>query len=119
MKSINTLSKFFHFISNIILTGIILVGIGIGFLMITDMPSKPISQQIKANYSSESLRNPQISTIQGNPEKWIILDTDEDLSLAKVLKEDGHMYYMTIYNAYDNIISIECNGQIHEFYYTK
>lgn len=114
------LSAMFHFVMNLMLTGLILVGIGIAFLMATDSKDNRINGvMIESNYSSEAIRNPQISTIQGNPEKWIILDTDEDLSLAKVLKEDGHMYYMTIYNAYDNIISIECNGQIHEFYYTK
>lgn len=119
MKSINTLSKFFHFTANMVLTGIILVGIGIGFLMITDTPNQPISQQIKANYSSESIRNPSISTINGNPEKWIIISVSEDYSLAKVLKEDGCVYYMTIFTATDDTIDIEVNGQIHEFYYTK
>lgn len=119
MKSVNTLSKFFHFTANIILTGIILVGIGIGFLMITDTPSKPVSQQIKVNYSSESLRNPNISTINGNPEKWIIISVSEDYSTAKVLKEDGCVYYMTIFTATENTIDIEVNGEIHAFNYSK
>lgn len=102
------------------LIGLILVGVGIGFLMITDSnDNNTTNQMLKVDYSTESINNPRFETIKGNPEKWIILDVSEDYSTAKVLKEDGCVYYMTIFTATNNTINIEVNGEIHTFTYYK
>lgn len=114
------MKKMFHLILNMILTGLILVGIGIGFLMATDSNNNNTNNKmLKADYSVESINHPYFETIKGNPEKWIILSVSEDFSTAKVLKEDGHEYYMTIFQASGNTIDIEVNGEIHTFTYYK
>lgn len=114
------MKKMFHLVLNMMLTGLILVGIGISFLMLTDSSSSEnTSKMLKADYSTESIHNPRYESIKGNPKKWIILDVSEDYTTAKVLKENGYEYYMTIYSATNNTIDIEVNGEIHTFYYTK
>lgn len=53
-------------------------------------------------------------------ENWVILDVNEDYSEAKVLKSNGHVYYMSIYDADDYTISIVTNdGELHEFSYSR
>lgn len=113
------MKKMFHLVLNMAIVGVMLVGIGIGFLMVTDSNTTDNSKMLKVDYSTESIRNSRTEEIKGNPEKWVILEVNEDYSVAKVLKENGHEYYMTILTAADNIIDIEVNGEVHTFYYTK
>lgn len=113
------MKKMFHLVLNMAIVGVMLIGFGIGFLIMTDSTTTNNNKMLKANYSVESINHPNFETIKGNPEKWIILDVSEDYSTAKVLKENGHEYYMTILSATGNTIDIEVNNQIHTFTYYK
>lgn len=114
-----SLKNMVHFVLNMMLTGLILVGIGSGFLITTNSNTTNNSKMLSVDYSTESIRHPRTENIKGNPEKWIVLSVNEDFSIAKVLKEDGHEYYMTIFQATNNTIDIEVNGELHTFYYFK
>lgn len=77
------------------------------------------SQEMKISYapSQFSTKSKEISD-RDDITNWIIINVNEDYSIAKVLKPNGHMYYVTIYEAYDNIVCFCDNkGNIHEFYY--
>ncbi len=115
-----TISNMLHFSMNIVLTGFVLLAIGICFLMVTDTDTATnTNKMLKMDYSTESINYPRTENIKGNPEKWIIISVSEDYSTAKVIKEDGYVYYMTIFQATDDTIDIEVNGDIHTFNYSK
>lgn len=113
------MKNMFHYILNATITGLMIVMIGISFLMLTDNHTSSPSIEIKVDYSTEGIHNPRTNNIKGNPEKWIILNINEDYSIAKVLKEDGNIYYMTIFNATDNFITFNVNGELHEFFFIR
>ena len=63
-----------------------------------------------------SLASP-ITTV--NPESISIKTVSKDYSSCVVLLDDGSLHNWEVYEAYDNIIVLEINRELHEFSYVN
>lgn len=91
----------------------VMVGVCLGFaiMMFADNSGYEDYRKIAAEIN-------EIENQRGTPDEWHIISINEDYSEALVLKTDGQVYDMTIYEATDNMVSIIVdNGEIHDYYY--
>lgn len=55
--------------------------------------------------------------ISVSPLSMSIKSVSEDYSEAIVLLEDGSLHHWKVYEAYDDIVVLEVNGEFHEYFY--